>query len=200
MTKNEDSRFAQTQAVIDQEVAESRERDRVEAAFETFYAKHPELIPNQANTNVITDYLGGSEFVDRDSLEQALGHQNLVQSLSYTDSNENQRLVDEICELMRGGTSTDAINHWRTRDAKYLDNVQLREKKAELERRVEFRSKSKGELKQIIKEGPKPVSKRDLPLEIGREQILHMLDAKALRGLIDMYGADAVTRRVNEKD
>jgi hypothetical protein len=38
----------------------------------------------------------------------------------------------------------------------------------------------------------------ELPENISREQILHLLDAAQLKHIIARYGADAVTRRVNE--
>jgi hypothetical protein len=85
--------------------------------------------------------------------------------------------------------------------ARFLSPVQthiqtLRDIKSNILKKRELQALPQAELKSLAA-GERPGAP-ELPANISRAQILHMLDADQIKHLIARYGADAVTKRVNE--
>jgi hypothetical protein len=192
------STFKSEQERLSQEKHDLEERSRRDNAFAEFFRQHRDLVSCEANINVLEDYLGGSEFVDLDSLEQALTHSMCPGLVRQTTEEERAKLIGEICELMKGGTSTDAITAWRDRVARFQNPEQLRAKKEELESRAEMRSKTTAELRAEI-QAAQPSQETELPKEISREQILRMWEPSMFRFWAKKVGMAAITRRINSK-
>jgi hypothetical protein len=194
------STFKSEQERISQEKHDFEERSRRDSAFGEFFRRHRELVSCEANINVLEDYLGGSEFVDLDSLEQALGHSRCPGLVRQTTEEERAKLIAEICELMKGGTSADAITAWRGRTARYQDVETLQAKKTELVQRIELRTKTPRELRKLI-QAARPGVVQELPREISRQQILQMWGPAEFRFWANKFGTmEPITRRINEKN
>jgi hypothetical protein len=167
--------------------------DRVEIS--NFFERHPEVIECDANVAAIRRYLADTD-VTEENLEGAYAYTELNQQLARQTPQESKKAIEQKIVALLSGSSPGTIAHEKSKFP-YQSIEQLREKLKGLELKQEMKSKTPEELRAIVRS--RDATLPELPSEISGFQIRNMLDASQLRHLIKKYGADAVTRRANEK-
>src|ERR1700694_1124212 len=176
----------------DAEKAEIRVRQeelRIIEVFYNFVKAHPEIVSCEANRAILRHYFAGSEKdISAGTLEEALGHPALRAQLAFqSEQREREKLTAFIMKSRSQNQSESAAEHDEARflNPKATDITTLRQINENILAKRELQSKSVEELREIIK---RPDGRpEDLPENISRNQILHMMDAAALRHLLARY-------------
>lgn len=178
-------------------VIEAEERE----AIREFYRRNVKVVVAcQANTERIINYFAGDP-ITLEALEEAFNsHPAFRASLALqSEARSRERLEKEIEGLLTGASSPGAVEE-QLKSIRFRTTEDLQDWRDRLVATKSARSKSTAELRAEIRGAKPSPQQKELPSEISSSQIKFMLDAKAIRHLISVYGADAVTRRVNAKD
>jgi hypothetical protein len=151
-----------------------------------FIEKHREIVPCQANFQLMKSYFAGDPF-SPGALEEAISNPSLRTQIAF-QSNEEDRI--KLLQALKNLTGEIPAA------TKYQSTEEIRSTVNGITEKREMQSKSPAELRQIIKSGTTttPVE-QELPAEMTRQHIL-ALPVAELRRVIDKYGTPAVNRRL----
>jgi hypothetical protein len=171
------------------------------AEVAAFVKRHPEVKDVHANYSIIYSYFHGDlEDISENTLEDCwLNHgDRFRKSLACypSEAHERDALEKRIVQLMSQGNSPNALANVKA-GFRFKNLDQLRAQKDELEARAEMRSKSPAELRAAI-QAARPNPEQELPVDISREQILHLWNADQFRFWAKKVGMNAITKRISE--
>jgi hypothetical protein len=172
--------------------------DTNDVELSEWFARHNDIVDNEANRNICRQYFAGDD-ITLEALEESYSGHPRFKDMLCTQSEKELRdtLEAKIVSLLEGGTSKENIRAAQS-TFRFKSTAELKAKLAELERRVEFRSKTPQELREIIKR-PQP-GHSDLPVMYQHLEMLLTLPPDRLRHFITKFGSQAINKVLNQKE
>jgi hypothetical protein len=166
-----------------------------EKALYQFFQKHREVQICEANRNILLAYFNG-ESMSLASLEDAICNPTLAKQLAYTSEEKTKSsLIRQIMALYVG---SDAAREAFAAKLKYDSIEALESELAEIESRREMQAKPVSELRTIANSRPTP-ERAELPDHMTREYLLSLNKPGEFKRIVERYGLEATTRRLNER-
>jgi hypothetical protein len=174
---------------------EAREQEAIQAQTEALSARawfqfleaHREIVPCEANLQIVKSYFG-DEPLSLEALEEScLQNPNLRKQMVFQTTAEDRTEVLQKLKTLTGSLSPEMA---------YQPTEQIRSKVEEIQRRKEMENKSPEELRQIINDNRRaPEALPPLPADITRTVLLKMPPAE-LKATLRRFGNSAVNARL----
>jgi hypothetical protein len=178
-----------------QAAVEAAEREAREAnTWYTWLTQNHNVAPCLANYQAAKSYHNGTEMTV-DSLNDSFNSPAFRSMLALqTTEEETAKLVAEYRSLLTGSPTAIESEFGK---AKYLSADQVREKVEELKRRKEIQKLPTSEIRRLANQRP-IYEEAELPAKFTRAALLAMSGSE-LRKIIDLYGREMTTKRLNER-
>jgi hypothetical protein len=191
------SDFKDNQNHIEEEERKVLAKTQAATQLHDFYEKHIFVLRCDANTSLITEYLGGPEFVTKENLETAWGHPKFQARLAMyrSDVQLREALEKEIYGLLAG---SDAAKDHVIKNLRYKNIQEIRTQRDTLKDRTELQKLDVDALRTIVK-GESANEFEVLPVELRDRKSLANLPASELRVWIRRCGVSQINQYLQRK-